>query len=130
MVDLQAWRDLPPALADRPYHAHNRLLGSVTTDAAGRKAVARVLSEKLAAATGATAFILPVQGIQEWDREGEPLHDPGALSALTDELRLNMPDTVEFHEIDAHINTPEFSAKALEIFDGWVARGIVPAGTA
>ena len=130
MVDLQAWRDLPPALADRPYHAHNRLLGSVTTDAAGRKAVARVLAGKLAAATGATAFILPGQGIQEWDREGEPLHDPGALSALTDELRLTMPDTVEFHEIDAHINTPEFSAKALEIFDDWVARGIVPAGTA
>jgi uncharacterized protein (UPF0261 family) len=29
-----------------------------------------------------------------------------------------------------HINAPEFAAKALAIFDRWVAEGIVPRGRA
>ena len=43
-------------------------------------------------------------------------------------MRKVVPETVEFEEIDAHINAPEFSAKALEIFDRWVAEGVVPRG--
>lgn len=130
MVDLQAWRDLPAPIADRPYHAHNRLLGSVTTDVQGRRDIARVVSEKLAAAAGETAFILPSGGIQEWDRVDEPLHDPEGLAALTEAFRAALPTSIELHEIDAHINDPAFSAKALEIFDRWIARGVVPAGKA
>lgn len=128
MVDLQAWRDLPPALADRPYHAHNRLLGSVTTDLDGRRKVARVIAEKLAMATGPTAFVLPTEGIQEWDKAGEPLHDPEGLATLTAELTAVMPASVAFHSIDTHINAPAFSAKVMEIFDAWVAEGHIPEG--
>lgn len=128
MVDLQAWRDLPPALAGRPYHAHNRLLGSVTTDLDGRRAVARVIAGKLARAVGPTAFVLPTTGIQEWDQPGEPLYDPEGLATLTEELVAVMPASVEFHSIDTHINAPAFSAKVMEIFDGWVAEGHIPEG--
>ena len=128
MVDLQAWRDLPVLLTERPYHAHNRLLGSVTTDLEGRKDIARLVAEKLATASGETAFILPTGGIQEWDKLDQPLHDPDGLTALIEAFRTALPASVELHEIDAHINDPAFSTKALEIFDGWVARGIVPAG--
>jgi uncharacterized protein (UPF0261 family) len=128
MVDLQAWRELPAALADRPYHAHNRLLGSVTTDLQGRRDVARVIADKLARATGPTAFVLPTQGIQEWDKPGEPLHDPEGLATLTAELAAAMPASVAFHRIDTHINAPAFSAKVMEIFDAWVAEGHIPEG--
>ena len=130
MVDLQAWRDLPASLVDRPYHAHNRLLGSVTTDNDGRRDIARVVAEKLAAATGETAFILPAGGIQEWDKAEEPLHDPDGLAALVEAFRSALPASIALHEIDAHINDAAFSAKALEIFDGWVARDVVPGGKA
>ncbi|SMC71715.1 Tm-1-like ATP-binding domain-containing protein [Rhizobium sp. RU36D] len=128
MVDLQAWRDLPAALADRPYHAHNRLLGSVTTDLDGRSKVARVIAEKLARATGPTAFVLPTEGIHEWDKPGEPLHDPEGLATLIAELTEVMPASVAFHRIDTHINAPAFSAKVMEIFDAWVAEGHIPEG--
>lgn len=128
MVDLQAWRDLPPALAERPYHAHNRLLASVTTDLDGRRTVARVIAGKLAEASGPTAFVLPAGGIQEWDQPGEPLHDPEGLDSLTAELAAAMPPSVEFHRIDTHINAPAFSAKVMEIFDAWVAAGHIPEG--
>ena len=128
MVDLPAWQALPQHLADRPYHAHNRLLASVTTTPDGRRQSARLVAEKLGQAKGPSAFILPVLGIQQWDQEGEPLHDPEGLQAFSDEIRNILPANVEFTEVAAHINQPEFSIKAMEIFDHWVESGLVPRG--
>jgi uncharacterized protein (UPF0261 family) len=128
MVDIQAWQTLPAHFADRPYHAHNRLIGSVTTAPASRRDVARVIAKKLENATAPVAFILPSGGIQEWDQEGEPLHEPAALDAFLDEMRKAVPASVRFEETEAHINAPEFAAKALEVFDSWVSEGIVPRG--
>lgn len=128
MVDLPAWQPLPERFADRPYHAHNRLLGSITIPSDGRREVARVVADKLSTATAPVALILPSRGIQEWDQEGEPLHEPSALDAFLDEMRTVAPGTVLLEEVDTHINSSEFSMKALEIFDRWVAEGIVPRG--
>ncbi|RVD73368.1 UPF0261 family protein, partial [Mesorhizobium sp. M4A.F.Ca.ET.029.04.2.1] len=128
MVDFPTWQTVPSRFIERPYHAHNRLLASVTSDASTRKEIARAIGEKLAAATGPTAFILPAGGIQQWDQEGEPLHEPEALSAFVEEMRASVPANAELHEIAGHINDAAFCAKALEIFDRWVADGIVPPG--
>ena len=128
MVDLPAWQPRPPSLVDRPYHAHNRLLGSVTTSPDGRRATAALIGRKLAGSKAPVAFLLPLAGIQEWDRPGEALHDPDGLEAFVEAMRPALPEFVELHEIDDHINSPRFSAKALAVFDDWVARGIVPQG--
>ena len=128
MVDMPAWQPVPERFADRPYHAHNRLIGSVTTAPAGRREVARVIARKLEGAAAPVAFVLPAGGIQEWDQEGEPLHEPEALDAFLDEMRKAVPAKVRFEEVAAHINAPEFAARALEVFDAWVAEGIVPRG--
>ena len=128
MVDLPAWQALPAVFADRPYHAHNRLLGSVTTSPEGRREIARIIGGKLADTSAEVAFILPLKGIQEWDQPGEPLHEPEALDAFIDEMRRAVPPSVQLHEIDSHINAPEFSAMALAIFDDWIARGVIPEG--
>lgn len=130
MVDFPAWQPVPERFADRPYHAHNRLLGSVTCDGEARRGIARAIGAKLASAKAPTAFILPAGGIQEWDQEGEPLHEPDALTAFVDEMRRAVPENVALHEIPEHINSPAFVAKALSIFDAWVAEGIVPPGAA
>ena len=130
MVDLPAWQPLPERFADRPYHAHNRLLGSITIPSDVRREVARVVADKLSTATAPVALILPSRGIQEWDQEGEPLHEPSALDAFLDEMRTVAPGTILLEEVDTHINSSEFSMKALEIFDRWVAEGIVPRGQA
>ncbi|TGR73235.1 UPF0261 family protein, partial [Mesorhizobium sp. M1C.F.Ca.ET.189.01.1.1] len=104
------------------------LIASVTVDADDRREVARTIAGKLAASKGRSAFILPSRGIQEWDTQGEPLYEPEALAAFVDEMRKGIPAGVEFHEIDAHINSDTFVAKALEIFDRWVGEGIIPRG--
>jgi uncharacterized protein (UPF0261 family) len=128
MVDFPTWQAVPGRFAERPYHAHNRLLASVTSDGETRRAIARAIGDKLAASKGSTAFILPAGGIQQWDQHGEPLHEPEALTAFIQEMRISVPANTELHEIAAHINDAAFSAKALEIFDRWVAEGIIPPG--
>jgi uncharacterized protein (UPF0261 family) len=128
MVDMPAWQETPARFAGRPYHAHNRLIASVTVSPEQRRAVARVVAAKMAGSAAPVAFLLPAQGIQEWDRMGEPLHEPEALEAFLDEMRRAVPASVTFTEVDAHINAPDFAVKALEVFDRWVAEGIVEKG--
>ncbi len=128
MVDLPSWLPVPERFADRPYHAHNRLIGSITTDPEGRRKSARTIAHKMERALGPVAFILPVGGIEQWDQEGEPLHDPEGLAAFVETMRMTVKPPVEFHEIPDHINSPTFANKALEIFDAWVAAGFIPKG--
>ncbi|MEK1930480.1 MAG: UPF0261 family protein, partial [Pararhizobium sp.] len=45
-----------------------------------------------------------------------------------DAMRLALPGSVALHEVDGHINSPQFSTKALAVFDAWVAQGIIPQG--
>lgn len=130
MVDLPTWQPVPAAFEGRPYHAHNRLLASVTSDSEGRRAIARAIAGKLAMAVGPTAFILPASGIQQWDQEGEPLHEPEATAAFMDEMRRSLPSNIVFREIPGHINSPEFVEAALDLFDRWVADGIIAPGVA
>ncbi len=128
MVDLPSWLPLPAEFSDRPYHANNRLIGSITTDAEGRRKTARTIAHKLERAQGPIALILPTGGIEKWDQVGEPLHDPDGLHAFVEAMRLAVKAPIELHEIPDHINSPAFVAKALEVFDAWVVAGIVPAG--
>lgn len=128
MIDVQAWKPLPAALEARPYHAHNRLIGSVNTTVAERCAVAGVLADKLARAHGPTAFLLPQQGLHAWDRAGQPMHDPEGQAAFAAELRARMPPNVQLHDLDLHICDEAFTSAALAIFDRWVAQGLIPSG--
>ncbi len=128
MIDFPTWRPGEIAQQDRHYHAHNRLLASVTMSADERRRVARAIADKLADAAGPTAYILPRRGIQGWDRPGEPLYQPDALAAFVDESRKATRPPTELVEIDAHINDKAFTETALAIFDRWVREGLVPSG--
>jgi uncharacterized protein (UPF0261 family) len=128
MVDFPTWQPIPTELVGRPFHAHNRLLASVTSRPDDRRRIARAIAQKLALAQAPVAFVLPAGGVQQWDREGEALHDPEGLSAFVDEMRSAVKKPVELHEIQEHINSPVFIRTVLDIFDRWVEAGIVPAG--
>lgn len=128
MVDFPTWQPIPKELVDRPFHAHNRLLASVTSRPDDRRRIAQAIAQKLSLAQAPVAFVLPAGGIQQWDREGEALHDPEGLSAFISEMRSAIEKPVELHEIEEHINSPVFVTTVLDIFDRWVEAGIVPAG--
>ena len=130
MVDFPAWTPVPAALAGRPVHQHNRLIASATSPPPLRAAIARAIGERLGAARGPTCLLLPMRGVEQWDRPGEPLHDADGLGAFVDAMRAALPPSVPCIEIDAHINDAAFCDAALRVFDDWVARGWVPAGRA
>jgi uncharacterized protein (UPF0261 family) len=127
MVDYPAWGERPERFPGRPAHAHNRLIASVCVDPAMRRLTAAEIGRRLGAARGPTALILPLRGIEAWDRPGEALHDPEGLAALIDGLRISVQPATTLVEVDAHINDDAFVAAALQVFDAWVADGRIRA---
>jgi uncharacterized protein (UPF0261 family) len=128
MIDFPTWRESRWSGDSRNYHAHNRLLASVTATAEERCNVARHIAEKLSQSAGPTVYLVPQHGIEGWDREGEPMHSPEARAAFLDETRRLRVANAQVVEVDAHINDPVFAEAALAILDGWILEGKVPRG--
>jgi uncharacterized protein (UPF0261 family) len=128
LVDFAAWQDVPARFAGRPYHAHNRLIASAGLTPDERRAFAREMASRLQQARGPVHVLLPVQGIEEWDKPGQPVHDPEGLAALVDEVRAVIQPPVTLTEVDAHINDQAFADAAMRVFDGWLADGTVKSG--
>lgn len=122
LIDMRAWA-APTDLGGREIHAHNRLIACALMTREEKREAAAVIAGKLNAATGPTAFIMPLGGIDEWDRPGGPFHDPEGLAAFAEEIRSGLAGTVELVELDAHINDDVFADKALELFDRWRETG-------
>jgi uncharacterized protein (UPF0261 family) len=128
MVDFPAWQAVPAGLAGRPVHQHNRLIASATSAPELRRLIAREIGARLAQATGPACLLLPLRGIEQWDRPGEPLHDADGLAAFITAMREAVPPGLPCVEIDTHINDTAFCDAALAVFDGWVAEGRIVAG--
>ena len=127
MVDYPAWAAPPARFVGRPSHAHNRLIASSMCDPEFRREIAGEIAARLRAAAGPSCLLLPLGGIEEWDRPGQPLHDPAGLAAFIAAARGEIKTPVEFVELNAHINDDAFSDAALAVFDRWAAEGrIVP----
>ncbi len=130
MVDFPTWAGPAAKHQDRPYHAHNRLIASITTGPEDRRALARVMADAMAGAKGPVAAILPLKGIQQWDQPGEPLHEPEATAAFMAEFQRVLRPPAQLITLDAHINDPAFCDAVLAVLDAWIAKGIVPRGAA
>lgn len=128
LVDLPTWQAIPPHFSGRPNHVHNKLITSLTLTEAERRHTAREIADRLNRAIGPTHMIMPLGGIEEWDREGEVGYDPQGLAAFFDELRTTLRPPVTVSEIEAHINDAAFVDEALRIFDAWVEQGLIAPG--
>ncbi|WP_435256645.1 Tm-1-like ATP-binding domain-containing protein [Thioclava sp. FR2] len=128
ILDLAGWQEIPARFQDRPFHQHNRLIKNVAFNAEERRALARAMADRLAAAKGPTHFFLPKGGIEEWDRPGEAAHDPEGLLAFTTEAEAAMAGRVEMTALDCHINDIAFCDAVLAQLDAWITAGIVAQG--
>ncbi len=128
MIDFPAWAPLPAALQGRPVHVHNRLIASATSAPALRQRIAGEIGARLALAKGPSCLLLPLRGVEQWDRPGEALHDAEGLQAFVGAMRAAVAPSTRCIELDAHINDAAFCEAALRVFDEWVAQGLVPKG--
>ena len=126
LVDVVGWQDLAKKWHGYPTHAHNRLITSVVLREEDCLMVADAHLERLTAASGPTALLLPLGGCGEWDRPGADLHNPKGLQAFMGRLLDGCPDHVELHRRDAHINDAPFFEAALSVLDRWLDAGVIP----
>ena len=125
LIDFAGWQEIPDQYSDRPFHAHNRLIKSSALSVEERRETAREIGRRLASSAAPVQVLLPVRGIEEWDKPGEPAHDPEGLEAFIDEMRTAIVPPARLTEVDAHINDQEFADAVLVVFDDWLRQGIV-----
>ena len=123
LIDFAGWQEIPAQYADRPFHAHNRLIKSSGLSPQERRALIQDIAARLDQAKGPVQFLMPLQGVEEWDKEGEPAYDPEGLAAMIDEVRLSI--RVPLTEVNAHINDQAFADAVLAQLDDWIADGTV-----
>ncbi|MFK7964853.1 MAG: Tm-1-like ATP-binding domain-containing protein [Burkholderiaceae bacterium] len=125
LIDFAGWQELPDSTNGRPFHAHNRLIQCCGMSIDERRQCAREIAKRLAQSPAPAKFILPLQGIEAWDKPSQPAYDPEGLAAFIDEVRISVAPMIDVTEVDAHINDQAFADTALAIFDAWVADGTI-----
>src|ERR1700682_2428033 len=123
MVNFGARDTVPAQFESRNLYVHNPSVPLMRTTPEESAELGRQVARKLSAARGPVAFYIPLRGVSAISGEGGPFYDPAADQALFGSLRANMGGYVEMHEIDAHINDPEFAhAMAARLEELTVAR--------
>jgi uncharacterized protein (UPF0261 family) len=129
MIDFPAWQAVPAALADRAVHVHNRLIASATSPIPLRQAVAKQIVASVNAIASPCHMIVPLGGVEAWDRPGEPLHDPAGLAAFNETLIAGLQHCLQmqfsYQSLPAHINDSAFTDAVLARVDAWLADGTV-----
>ena len=124
--DMPPWQEMPEHLRERVLHTHNRLIGSLQTTPADKRRLAGVVAAKLNQAKGPTAFVMPMGGVNEWDRPGSLMEDREGIDGFAEVIKQSLKANVEYVQLDSHINDAPFSDAVLKIFDRWVAEGHIP----
>jgi uncharacterized protein (UPF0261 family) len=112
MVNFGARDTVPPQFETRNLYIHNPSVTLMRTTPEESAELGRQIARKLSAARGPVALFIPLRGVSAISGEGGPFYDAAADAELIGALRKNIGKNVEVHEVDAHINDPEF-AKAM-----------------
>ena len=101
--------------ANRTFYEWNPSVTLMRTNREENEKMGKTFAQKANAAEGPVAFLLPLKGVSILDGEGELFHDPKADRAMFDAIKDNLNAGITVEEINANINDPEFSAKAVEM---------------
>ena len=129
LIDFAGWQDIPPVYAERPFHEHNRLIKSSGLSPDERRAMIQNTAQRLRESSAPVHFLMPVEGVEEWDRPGGPAYDPDGLAAMVDEVQKSISEPIQLTEVACHINDQAFVDAALAILDDWIASGVVQAAS-
>src|SRR5262245_7957099 len=117
MVNFYAPESVPARFRGRLFYKHNANVTLMRTTPEENAGIGASMAQKLSAAKGPVAVLLPARGVSAIDKEGEPFDDPVARKALHDAIR-DGAQGIEVTELDRHINDPEFAdAAALKLVE-------------
>lgn len=122
MVNFHTPDTVPERYRDRNPLVHNPAVTVVRTSPDEAAELGVRLATRLSATTAPAALFLPLRGMSAYGVEGAPLHHPRSDAALFDAVRTHLDhNRVELHEIDTHVNDPEFAAAMAETLDEFLS---------
>jgi uncharacterized protein (UPF0261 family) len=107
---------VPAGLAGRPIYTHNPEFTLVRTQPDEMIALARVFADRLNAAVGPVAVLIPTAGLSIPNVPGGPFWDPAADAGFRTELRRRLRADIPITTCDCHINAPAFAAAVADRF--------------
>ncbi|MEX2437766.1 MAG: Tm-1-like ATP-binding domain-containing protein, partial [Candidatus Babeliales bacterium] len=112
---------IPSKYEGRLFYKWNPQVTLMRTTKEENKKLGEIFAEKANASKGKVAFIIPLKGysiLDSMNGENEPqlFWDPSADNAFIEGLKSKLKPGIEVTEIDANINDPVFSEKAVELF--------------
>ena len=96
---------------------HNPSVCAVRITAEEAARVGHVFAEKVNAAVGPVAVVLPLRGCSSYELAGGPFVDEAADAALFDAIRSALRPDVRLREVDANVNNAELADAVLTAFD-------------
>ena len=99
---------IPIRLRNRKTYMHNPYNANVKVSRKEMAAVGRVMAQRLNAASGPTAVLVPLKGWSVYGAPGGVLHDGTGNRILLKALREYLKEGIQLREIDAHINEGPF----------------------
>jgi uncharacterized protein (UPF0261 family) len=108
--------ELPEELRSRARVQHTPVHTHVRASAEEMAAVARYTAERLNAARGPRAVLIPLRGFSMLNREGEILYDEPANMAYAEAMDQTLSPEVELIKMDAHINDRAFADATVDTF--------------
>lgn len=108
---------------DRNFYEWTPEVTLMRTTVDENRQLGEIFATKANAATGPVAFLFPLKGVSMLDADGDRFCDREADQAFFTAVRENVRDGIRVEDIDANINDPEFSARAVELMHELIAAG-------
>ncbi|MGI6694344.1 MAG: Tm-1-like ATP-binding domain-containing protein [Limnochordia bacterium] len=78
--------------------------------------LANRMTSRLSGATGPTAVVLPLKGLDRYGEPDGPWDDPERDAILFETIEQNLNPSIPLHKLDFHINEPEFADAVVDLF--------------
>lgn len=114
---------IPPKYDGRLFYKWNPQVTLMRTTVEENRKLGKIFAEKANRSKGKVAFIIPLKGYSMLDSvndkgESHLFWDPSADKAFVEGLKSGLKPGISITEIDANINDPAFSEKAVELLLG------------
>ncbi len=114
MCNFWAAETVPAKYKDRLFYQWNPNVTLMRTTVEENARMGEIFAEKLNAATGPLAVLIPMGGFSELDFPGQPFWWPEADQAFVDALKKHLRSDISVELRDTDVNHPDFSGRAAE----------------